>query len=144
MKIVLFLDSANSLGPNNGQCQFALNQGIVGAVSCTVLSLNFTNSIANTALNFNSAALTPSDKRFVGCLSNTQPLSCPLFSYILQDPGAGNFEGTNSNQFPSRFALSGQGFNFLDMTITDAASGAIVTGMTPWTMLLEFDVPIWK
>lgn len=140
MKYWLYLDTANNLGANNGQCQFALNQGIVGAKSCSVLSMNFVNSIPNISLNFNSMALMPSDRRWVGCLSNTQPLSNPFFTYILENPNGGFYEGTYSLIFPSKFAVSNPAFNYIDITITDSASGAVVTGMPPWSMLLEFEV----
>ena len=143
VKYLLYLDSANSLGPNNGQCQWALNQAIVGATSCTVLSMNFVNSIANTSINFNSTQITPSDRRYVGCLASAQPLSLPFFVYILENPSGGFYEGTYGLYLQTganKFAMSGPAFNFVDVTVTDSASGAIVTGMTPWNMLLEMEV----
>src|ERR1700722_10423671 len=95
----LYLDTANSPGANNGECQWALNQAIIGATSCTILALNFVNSIPNIALNFNSTVLTPSNERWVAC-QGTQTLSSPFFTYILENPSGGLYEGVNSRQFP--------------------------------------------
>lgn len=142
MKFQLYLDSANSIAPggDNAVTQFALNQGIVGASRCSVLNLNFINSIANTAICFNSTNLTPSDKRFVAC-TQTQPIQMPFLTYVLSDPGGAIYETNNSLPTPlTVFELSGQAFNYIDVTITDAATGLTVTGMTRWNMVLEFEL----
>ncbi len=140
MKFQLYLDTANSLGPNNGQALWTLNQAIIGAVSCTVLSLNFINSIPNLGLDFNSTALLPSDKRLVRCLG-AQNLSMPFFTHIVRFPGLGVYDTFGSQIVPSTFKMSGMDIGTIDVTVTDSASGAIVSSMTAWNILLEFDVP---
>ena len=47
MKFSLFLDSRSSQGYNPSQCVWALQETIVGAVECKILSFNFCNTLNN-------------------------------------------------------------------------------------------------
>lgn len=140
MRFLLHLDSRLSTGPDNGQCFWPLGQGIVGATKCRILALQFLNSIGTTtAITFSSTQLTPSDQRFV--VVNALPITQPFLLHII-DSTPGNLEGTaQTNRLMPTFALSGQGFNSLDVVIRDAETGAVLTGMGQWTMELEFFVP---
>lgn len=53
-KFQLFLDSRTSTGPNPSQCVFELNDAIVGAVECRVLSFTFANTLFNVQAGANT------------------------------------------------------------------------------------------
>lgn len=140
MRFLLHLDSRLSTGPNNGQCFWALGQGIVGAAKCRILALRFLNAIGTTtAITFSSTQLTPSDQRFV--VDNSLAITQPFLLYVVDSiPGA--LDGpAQINRLMPTFALSGQGFNSIDVLIRDAETNTILTGMGAWTMELEFFVP---
>ena len=145
VKYVLYLDSRNSTGANNGQCVFALNQSIIGATSCKVLMFTFANQLAaNTmGISLSSSALVPSSMRYVNN-QTIDSLSLPFYNYIVSTSvnGSGDFESSGPTAtLHYSFQLSGQNFNMLDVTIRDSQSFAVLTGFGVWSLLLEFEVP---
>jgi hypothetical protein len=140
MKFQLLLDTRTSTGSIPAQAIWSLNQGIVGATSVKILSLNFANSIAGVpCLTFNSVQLNPSDMRLVQ--SDALPITVPFYIYIVNSSPFGSEGTVPSNTLQSEVALAGQGFNYIAVDVRDATTGNIATTMSDWIMLLEFTVP---
>jgi hypothetical protein len=91
-----------------------------------------------TTLLFCSTALTPSGSRFVA--NSPLDIQMPFFVYPISSAGGGFETSLTTVLMKTQFALSGQSFNLVDVTLRDAQSNAVLTTMSDWQMVLEFDV----